>query len=644
MNSEYSKNFLRPLIFFILFTFSGISSFASHMIGGDITYICQSGNNFQITITLYQDCLNGQLQAIQEDDPAYYSVFERNTNIFIKADSVNSTSTEIVSPNFSNACISNYPNTCMRKQVFVTTINLPPSDNGYYIVYERCCRNAAINNIINPGNIGVTYYATIPPFKDGECNNNSAVFKNFPPQIICANNPFVYDFSATDIDGDSLSYRLCAARPGGAPGNAKPYGTAMAHPVMSTVPYLGPYSASNPISGLPPLQINPATGLMTGTPSSIGRFVVTVCVDEWKNGMVINTLSRDVQFVITNCSKTVVANIPELADEPNTYTILCKGYNVQFRNLSTGGFNYKWRFGVNNATSTEFEPNFTYPDTGTYTVTLIVNEGSTCQDSISRLVKIYPEFHADFTWSGKLCPEEPIQFTDLSVATYPPVTSWVWNFGDGSNHVIQNPSHIYSIPGGTKNVTLIARTILGCRDTITKPFPLPYFDPNAGNDTIIVKGYPYTFHGTGAEFYQWVPSDYLSDAFIPNPNAAFPGIGIYDYVLVGTSKEGCLATDSIRIQVVDNGNIFVPNAFSPNGDGLNDAITPMIVGYARINYFYIFNRFGQKVFSTANENYPAWNGTYNGEKCDLGVYYYVINVTAPDGSVVTKKGDISLIR
>lgn len=643
MMIELRKMLGRVNVIILIITLFSFKSFASHMIGGDITYSCVGNNRFRITITLYQDCQNGNQSAIEQDDPAYFSIFDKGTNSLVIADSINSFSTSIVPPNFSNSCITNYPLTCMRKQVFIDTVTLPPNNAGYTIVYERCCRNNAINNIVAPGNVGVTYSASIPGFANGVCPNNSAVFKNYPPQIICSNNPFVYDFSATDPDGDSLSYHLCAAHTGGTPSNAKPFGSDMSSNAPA-VTYIPPYSASSPVPGNPPMQIDAVTGIMTGIPNTVGRFVLTVCVDEWRNGSIINTLSRDVQFVVTNCSKTVVANIPELSDEPNTFAIQCKGYNVQFINNSTGGFSYLWRFGVNNDTSTQFEPSYTYPDTGTYTVTLIVNQGSTCVDSISRLVKIYPEFHANFTWSGKLCPGDPIQFTDQSIATYPPVNSWIWSFGDGSNDVVKNPVHTYSIPGGPQQVTLIAKTVLGCRDTITQTLPLPYFKPDAGNDTIIVLGYTFNLNGTGCQFYQWSPPTYLSDPNIYNPLTNFPATGTYQYVLLGSNKEGCTGTDTIHIQVVDNGNIFIPNAFSPNGDGLNDYLMPRIVGYSVINFFRIYNRFGQQVFSSATENYPAWDGTFNGKQSDLGVYYYIIDVTDINGKRVRKKGDITLIR
>jgi gliding motility-associated-like protein len=638
-----SKRF-SSLIFIITILFFSTRSFASHMIGGDVTYRCVGNNNFEITITLFQDCLYGEPGALAQDNPANYSIFDAVTNQYITGDSVYALSTEIVPPNFSNACINNYPNTCMRKQVFRFTRTLQPNPNGYMIVYERCCRNASISNIQTPGNVGVTYFARIPGFTNGQCPNSSAVFVNLPPQIICANNPLVYDFSAVDPDGDSLSYRLCAARPGGSTSDAKPFGPNMTMPVAPSVNYMPPASATVPMSGVPPLQINAVTGLMTGTPNAIGRYVVTICVTEWKNGVAVNTVSRDIQFVVTNCSKAVVANIPELPDEPNTYTVQCKGYKVNFINNSTGGFSYHWDFGVPGATSTDFEPSFTYPDTGTYVVTLIVNKGSTCPDSISRLVKVYPEFHGDFNWTGKLCPEEPIHFHDLSTATYLPINSWRWSFGDGTNSTEQNPVHIYPRPGGAKQVTLISKSALGCRDTVTKTLPLPVFDPYAGNDTIVVLGYLYTLNGTGSQYFQWSPPDYLSNPNIHNPLVTFPDTGRYTYVLTGSSEEGCVAKDSITIWVVSYGQLFVPNAFSPNGDGVNDVLMPRIVGYKQINFFHIFNRYGQKVYTSTNDNYPGWDGKQGGQMAELGVYYWVINVTDKDGNKVVQKGDVTLLR
>src|SRR5690554_4698051 len=336
--------FLRILFCFLLsFPFFILESHASHMIGGDISYRCLGNNQFEITITLYQDCLDGEPDAITFDNPAYYSIYTAGPNPQLyKAGEVNYTEKTLTDPNFNNECINNFPRTCMQMQVFKFIETLSPNAEGYHIIYQRCCRNASISNIQNPGNVGVTYLATIPGFQNGECPNNSALFKELPPQIICANNPFVYDFSAIDMDGDSLSYELCDAKPGGTPFDSKPYGNGITPPPHPSVNYFPPYSPTYPVSGIPPLAINPITGIMTGTPNTMGRFVVTVCVKEWRNGELINQFWRDIQFVITNCSKAVIAGIPELEDQPNVFKVQCQGYTVDFENTSSGGFKYLW--------------------------------------------------------------------------------------------------------------------------------------------------------------------------------------------------------------------------------------------------------------------------------------------------------------
>lgn len=634
---------IKSLLLFCLLLLSGQGVYASHMIGGDVTYRCLGGNRFEITITLYQDCLSGIGQAIDADSPAYYGIFKGGGDYgLVASGTAYYSTTNIVPPEFSNDCITNFPNTCMSKETFVFQRELADRPEGYIIVYQRCCRNATISNLLSPGTTGVTYYARIPGFTDGQCPNNSAVFNNFPPQIICANNPLSYDFSATDSDGDSLSYRLCSALPGGTATTDKPQGFQMDSPPYPSVSYFPPFSAANPMFGFPPIQVDLLTGMLTVTPTTMGRFVVTVCVDEWRDGAIINTLSRDVQFVVTNCSKAVVANIPQLSEDFNTYVVQCDGLDVGFVNQSSGGMTYLWDFGVEGATSTEFEPTFTYPDTGTYTVKLVVNPGTTCSDSISRFVKVYPFFNTDFRQEGLLCPQDTISFTDLSTATYEPINRWQWSFGDGDSSTEQNPIHIYET-GGEYDVTLISKSIKGCVDTSRQRVNITRFNPFAGNDTIIVLGYPYRLSASGGDMYSWMPTDYLDNPTIPNPNVTFPDTGRYTYMVDIATETGCEGIDTINIWVVKDGGILVPSAFSPNGDGLNDVFKPIVIGFPRMEYFRVFNRWGQMVFATSNVN-DGWDGTFNGKTADISTYFWDISVTGIDGQKVQKKGDVTLIR
>jgi gliding motility-associated-like protein len=618
-----------------------LHSFASHLVGGELTYKYIGNSTYRITLYIYQDCNGGLDQAIAEDNPAFLGIYYNDgSGQNYKRETINGNSIDVPA-NFSNSCVTNAPNVCLKRMAFQTDQVLPPSPRGYIIVYQRCCRNQSIVNVINPGNVGATYYCIIPPSTTVPVPNNSAVFKNYPPQIICVNEPLFYDHSASDPDaGDSLSYELCSAYIGGDPSDAKPVPEP---PPFSPLAYASPFNATNPMGGNPRIQINPVTGLMTGTPSgNPARFVVTVCCDEWRNGVKINTVTREFQFVVTDCRKAVVANTPVFSDLPNTYIVNCIDQTVHFKNTSTGGFDWLWDFGVNGATSTEFEPTFTYPDTGTYTVKLFVNLGSTCPDSITREVRIYPTFEGDFVTDGLYCPNSYIYFYDSSKTKYGAVDYWSWDFGDSQFDGNQFTAHSYA-QGGVYKVVLYSGSSKGCRDTTIKYLDVEKFVPFAGNDTVIVKGERIDFKASGGIYYVWTPATNLSDSSIYNPVGRYNEEGYFRYNLFVKSEYGCQGNDSVIVRVVANPSYFVPNAFTPNGDGKNDILRPRAVGYRRAEFFRVFNRFGEMVHDSQNFE-VGWDGTYKGNKCDVGTYYYMLKLTNRFGIVETTKGDVILMR
>lgn len=643
---------LKILILLLLVPFVKVS--ASHIVGGEVTYRYlgpsgTSSSRYEITLVIYEDCKNGQPDAIQQDNPAFLSVFSLTPGIprIILDTTIFFSSSVNVPANFTNACVSNIPEVCLLKKTFIRQYTLTNNDSGYIISYQRCCRNGQIANIVDPGNQGATYFCVIPPRRLAT-TNSSAVFNNFPPQIICVNNPLYYDNSATDIDGDSLTYEFCTASEGvfedpGGGTNVKPYPGPPPYPDAQ---YINPpYSASMPFTGFPPIQIDPNTGIITGTPNRIGRYLVTVCCHEWRNGVLINTTKREFQFVVTDCSKVVVASIPQYSTDVNTYIVECDSFNVKFVNNSKGGFSYHWDFGVpgiTSDTSNEFQPSYTYSDTGVFTVKLVVNPGSTCPDSISRFVKVFPKFHSDFSDSGLQCPGLPIYFKDQSQATIKPIISWTWNFGDGYFSNIQDPVHIYST-GGTYNVLLVSQNIKNCIDTIVHQVVIETFKPNAGKDTVIVKGESIFFNATGGTSYLWSPTTYLSDPTIPNPIGIYPDTGVINYVVAVKSAYGCEGNDTIKVWVVNQAAFFMPTAFTPNGDGLNDVFRPVVVGYRSIRSFRIYNRWGQVVYFSDNIN-DGWDGTYNHKLADMGTYYWQLNYTDRFGKEAYLKGDMTLIR
>lgn len=640
----------RLLAILVLLMFTGLAPvWATHIVGGDLTYRCLGNNRYEIQLIIFQDCINGEPTAIAQDIPAFIGIFDNGTNggTFFLRDEIGNNSSEFtvekVDPNFSNDCVNNPPITCLRKVTFRKIYSLPSNSSGYKVVYTRCCRNATILNIRRPDRTGATYVCNIPPSSEGTCNTSANFNAKRPPQIICINNPFVYDHSAYDADGDSLSYELCDTYGGGEPGDPKPLPSPNLPPPISQAPgYTNGFTYSKPMLGNPTISIDSKTGILSGTPTIQGRFVVTVCCHEWRNGVIINTVRREFQFVVTNCSKKVVANIPQFSEEYNTYIVECKSMTVDFVNKSTGGFAYDWNFGLPGATSNDFQPSYTYPDTGTYNVKLVVNKGSTCPDSIERLVKVYPTFDVKFEYEGLHCPNATLDFMDMSEATYKPVVAWDWDFADGTVSNDQNPQKSFA-KGGVYPVSLIATTVKGCVDTATVDVYIEPFYPFAGNDTAIVVGESINFNATGGATYVWSPATNLNTTTGANPTGYYPTVGTFKYTVDVVSENQCTGSDDIIVQVVSGPRIFMPSGFTPNGDGLNDFLKPISAGYAELNYFRIFNRWGELVYE-GNSLSKGWDGNYKGEKAEVGTYFWVMGVKDRFGKDEILQGDVALIR
>jgi gliding motility-associated-like protein len=632
-------------IFLFTFFLLGFYFFskASHVVGGEFSYEYLGGNNYRITFYLYRDCLNGRPDALIDDKTSTFGVFNLSTNTWENKGIENEQFNNVIPNTFSNECLKNPPNVCLNAMKFVFIKNLPPNTAGYQIIYQRCCRNDAENmNNAGGSTVGSTFYTFIKP-QFG--SNSSAVFINYPPQVICINNPLLYNNSAIDPDGDSLSYALCEAKDYSNINNKpNPTPAELEPPPYPNIPYSFGYSASNPMKGNPNISINATTGIITGTPNLQGRYVVTICCTEWRNGNAININRRDFQFEVTNCSKAVIANMPSYSDEPNVYIAQCDSTNVFFKNTSSGGFNYHWDFGVstsNTDTSNQFEPYFNYPDTGTYTITLIVNPGSTCQDSIKRIVKVYPKFFANFNFSGLLCPGNPIQFMDSSWGTMAGPNTWKWNFGDNTFDTIFNPIHSFN--NGAYSTTMVAKNSFGCSDTTTKIINIKAINVKTNNDTIIVKNVSLPVTTSGAISYSWSPNIFISNTNICCPTFNFPDTGRFQYIVQAITTEGCSTSDTLNIIVVGSPVIWVPNAFSPNGDGINDVLKIIQGGYGRLNYFRIFDRWGEQLFYSVNLS-NSWNGTDKGKPCAMDTYYWMASATNIIGQTTILRGDFILMR
>ncbi|MGB1205410.1 MAG: PKD domain-containing protein [Chitinophagales bacterium] len=538
---------------------------AFHIVGGEMTYRCTGLDNYEVHLFVYRDCHG---EGAPFDNPAYLFVFDESGSLYAKVE-MPLGEIETVQPP-TDICVETLPLVCVEKTEYIANGNLPAENGPYTLVYQRYSRNSTVVNIFAPEQTGSSYTSVIPTTDLAICNS-SPVFNNFPPTVICVNSPIFINQSATDIDGDSLVYELCDPLIGGSdacpqPGdsiNCSPAFLPANPPPYATVDWRSPYSASNPLGGEPQVTIDLETGLLTGTPTELGQFVVGICVTEYRDGVEINSIRRDFQFNVTDCvsvfaavqSDEVTANGEFVLDD-------CSAYEIQFINTSVGAIAYLWDFGdptVTNDFSNLTDPFYEYPDTGTYVATLIADTGfDNCVDTAKIIVKVYPILNNDFTYEAT-CSNEPVFFTDVSTTTYGEIDSWFWLFANGDISTEQNPSA--NLQGNEQDVILTTTTTLGCELTTTHeivvpPSPYATFSTTLRCPQLPIDFFDETF-SYGSEIISWNwnfgnPSLPDNTSTLQNPTHTYGQAGDYTVTLSMETEDNCTSTFTETITIFPN--------------------------------------------------------------------------------------------
>jgi gliding motility-associated-like protein len=167
----------------------------------------------------------------------------------------------------------------------------------------------------------------------------------------------------------------------------------------------------------------------------------------------------------------------------------------------------------------------------------------------------------------------------------------------------------------------------------------------AGRDTTIVTGQPLHFKASGGIKYQWIPATGLSADDIADPIGIYhsPSAGI-SYKLYVYNEAGCMDSAFIKVKVFNTKpSVFVPTAFTPDHNGRNDKLRPIAAGMKNIEYFNVYNRWGQLVFSTRISG-DGWDGTISGQPQPTGTFIWVVKATDYSGAPYYEKGVTTLIR
>jgi gliding motility-associated-like protein len=540
---------MKKFLFVILLSFLASVSFANHTKGGWMYYEYMGAGTaantlkYRITLKLYTICT---LNSGQFNPTINFSIFDGLTNVNIADVPVTYSS----DPNIQNCnttvchpCMQQIPTICYKIITYQVTLDLPKTPNGFTIAYQRCCRITGIQNIQAPSNsVGETWTVKIPGTAiAGAETNSSARFSQNDTAIICEGNSFTFDFSATDINNDSLVYSFAPAYSGA--DNTNPAPGSASTPPYAPVPYSFGFSGFAPLGG--GITINPRTGIVTGIAPLSGIYVITALVSEYRRGtnIKIAEVRKSLHIEVTNCSLTEARLKPE-------YTS-CDGFTVDFTNGSTANIQtYDWEFG-DGATSTLPAPSHTYADTGIYILKLAVNRGLPCSDSATALVKVYPGFFPNFDMLGQ-CQNVPVQFNDLTTATYGAPNKWEWDFGDPASttntSTLKNPTHTYNSTG-RYDITFVVFSDKGCFDTVRKTIdildqpPLSVFP----KDTLICEVDTLQLNAVGAGTFTWSPNYMINNINNQNPLVS-PDVTT-TYYLTMADAFGCTATDSVKVNV-----------------------------------------------------------------------------------------------
>jgi gliding motility-associated-like protein len=336
--------------------------------------------------------------------------------------------------------------------------------------------------------------------------------------------------------------------------------------------------------------------------------------------------------------------------------------NIQFCDQGTVNFSdstvfndpivtYSWNFG-DGGTSSQQNPAHTYTAPGIYSITLDVLTQNGCTDSrtLNNAVKIVASPVIDINGPNEVCRNGSLQHAGVFLQPDTSVVAWSWNFPNGNSSSQQNPNaQTYTVPGNY-TITTIATNSSGCRDTATQNIIVHALPTIAmpGSMTIL-NGFPATIPATyssGVVNWSWSPANGLSCTDCPQPDAEPKFKTMYNVMF--TDSNGCSNFGSIVVTVICmNANLFIPNTFSPNGDGSNDQFYPRGTGLDRVKLMRVFNRWGEVVFEKRdfpiNNPSAGWDGTYKGKKPLADVYVYQVEVFCENGEIIRLNGNIALI-
>ncbi len=265
---------------------------------------------------------------------------------------------------------------------------------------------------------------------------------------------------------------------------------------------------------------------------------------------------------------------------------------------------------------------------------LVVSTPAGCTSGDSAMIIVHPGNFASLDTSYNLCPGDSVQLKPTGGVSYR------WHPGKYLSDSMAPSPWAHCIT--SQAYTAIVKSQFNCLDTVkTRIVIQPAAVLNLGDSVKLYPGESYQINSqTNCSSFEWFPPSGLSNAYVSDPLIS-PEIST-KYTVYGTTSWGCRAVDSINVYIDISGLVTLPNAFTPDA-GINNKLYILQRGISSLNFFRIYNRWGNKVYESTNIN-DGWDGNFNGKPQPYDVYVYQVEAVSIDGKTFHKSGNVTLIR
>ena len=529
----------------VLFLVISVHGWASHILGGEIRMeTTGQANQYKISMIQYWDKTN--LTVANQDPRAEMLFYRKRDNALIQKITIQLLSSEKV--NYQNDVCTQLRSLDSQVGTYSGVVTLNPGDyndpEGYYIVWERCCRNAAISNISAPGESGLVFYLEFPPLS---IRNSSPIFNGPNGDYICKDVPYTTNVSAVDADGDELRYSLVTPLRGNT-SLQSPDGTDVPKAGYPIVNWSAGYSAQNSIPGNPSLNIDVRTGQLTVTANRLGLFVFTVLCEEYRNGKRIGAVRRDYQSLVIECNPPPPPPKIVHNSQPTGKIEICEGETKILEVKDPGDWLYQWYQDeriIAGVTNSQLEVH----EAGVYEVKKTPRNQQCTGTATSQPVEIVYTKPPDalITKSkGTLCAGETIELTTKSSESY------IYTWRRDSN-VLSESGPVLSV-NEAGNYSLVVRDkISGCTASSDAEVIKEEISVDLPSQISVLRGEGVTLLPNVVSLYPvkyaWSPPVGLNNQTTARP-VAKPEVTT-SYTVRILTDNGCTASDSIKVIVID---------------------------------------------------------------------------------------------